>query len=356
MKNNWQNTKIGEYFDVTNGKTNSDDAVVNGQYPLFDRSVLIKKSNKYLFDKEALIIPGEGKEFLPRYFLGKFDLHQRAYAIFSKENSDVNIKYLYHWMNYRKDYLIQNAVGSTVKSLRLYMLNDFPLVVPSIQVQLKITAILSTIDDAVQKTEQIIEKTEVLKKGMMSKLLDNNTKAWKEYALDEICNFTTGKLNSNMAIQNGKYPFFTCAQETFAIDSFSFDTKAVLLAGNNAAGIYSVKYYDGKFDAYQRTYVITVKDMNTLDYYFLKELLNIRLNMLKDYSVGTNTKFLTLKLLLGIRVPLPPIEVQRKTSEALKNVDLKLSLEKHQKSQLIKLKISLMNYIFSRKVEVKNAT
>ncbi|MFH1192608.1 MAG: restriction endonuclease subunit S [bacterium] len=81
----WQKLHLGDVADITNGKTNSQDAVADGEYPLFDRSVSIKKSNKFLFDGEAIILPGEGAEFIPRYFNGKFDLHQRAYAIFARE-------------------------------------------------------------------------------------------------------------------------------------------------------------------------------------------------------------------------------------------------------------------------------
>ena len=86
--------KLGNISKITNGKRNVQDAVENGQYPLFDRSVVIKRSDKFLFDKEALIVAGEGKTFIPRYYKGKFDLHQRCYAIFDV-NPDFNIKSFY---------------------------------------------------------------------------------------------------------------------------------------------------------------------------------------------------------------------------------------------------------------------
>ena len=80
---------------------------------------------------------------------------------------------------------------------------------------------------------------------------------WKEITLGEIAIFKTGKLNSNAAISNGEYPFFTCSPETLRINNYAFDQEAILLAGNNADGNFSIKYYKGKFNAYQRTYVIT---------------------------------------------------------------------------------------------------
>lgn len=72
--------------------------------------------------------------------------------------------------------------------------------------------------------------------------------------LENLVCFKTGKLNSNAAKPGGKYSFFTCSQETLYTDTWSFDGEYVLLGGNNAAGIYPLKYFYGKFDAYQRTY------------------------------------------------------------------------------------------------------
>ena len=79
---------------------------------------------------------------------------------------------------------------------------------------------------------------------------------FQTFKLKEVVSFKTGKLNSNAAKPNGTYPFFTCSQETFKTDTYAFDTECVLLGGNNAAGIYPLKYFCGKFDAYQRTYII----------------------------------------------------------------------------------------------------
>jgi type I restriction enzyme S subunit len=60
--------------------------------------------------------------------------------------------------------------------------------------------------------------------------------------LADLCSMTTGKLDSNAAIQYGEYPFFTCARETYKINNYAFDTEAVLLGGNNANGIFPLKY------------------------------------------------------------------------------------------------------------------
>ena len=74
--------------------------------------------------------------------------------------------------------------------------------------------------------------------------MDNSE--WRTVRLGERVSFVTGKLDSNAATANGKYPFFTCSRETFRTDTFSFDTECVLLAGNNAEGIFPIKIFSGK--------------------------------------------------------------------------------------------------------------
>ena len=128
--------------------------------------------------------------------------------------------------------------------------------------------------------------------------------------LGDVVNIRTGKLDSNCAVEDGEYPFFTCDTKTLRINRFSFDCEALLLAGNNAVGVYPLKHYKGKFDAYQRTYVITTKDAARVSYPYLFSVLRQQLDELRRLSVGSATKFLTMRMLLPLRIPLPPISEQ----------------------------------------------
>lgn len=121
------NCKLGNIAIIKNGKCNRQDAVLNGKYPLFDRSQVIKASNDYLFDCSAIIVPGEGKDFIPRFYQGKFNLHQRCYCIQSRNNDQVSIKYLYYNVLFNRNYFTRVAVGSTVPSLRLGSFEDMDL-------------------------------------------------------------------------------------------------------------------------------------------------------------------------------------------------------------------------------------
>lgn len=148
---------------------------------------------------------------------------------------------------------------------------------------------------------------------------------WKEVTLGKIAIFKTGKLNSNAAISNGEYPFFTCSPETLRINSYAFDQEAILLAGNNAEGNFSIKYYKGKFNAYQRTYVIT-PIRGKVDIKFLYYALSLCLKQLKNMSQGTSTKFLTVTILNSFSVKLPSISNQRRIASILSSLDRKIEL------------------------------
>ena len=144
---------------------------------------------------------------------------------------------------------------------------------------------------------------------------------WRTARLGELVAFKTGKLDSNAAVPEGDYPFFTCSQETLRTDTCSFDTECVLLAGNNANGIYPLKYFHGKFDAYQRTYVITTRDPNRLTTKFLYYALRPKLSEFRSISTGAATKFLTLAILNETEIQVPPLSVQRRIAGILSAYD-----------------------------------
>ena len=139
-------------------------------------------------------------------------------------------------------------------------------------------------------------------------------------SLTKCCDITTGKLDSNAAEANGAYPYFTCAPEPLRINSYAFDDDVIILAGNNASGNFHCQRFKGKFNAYQRTYVITAKPGFDIDYIFYNIL--ISLTHLKKISQGSQTKFLTMKMLDSFMVEEMDIDSQKKLVKALKDADL----------------------------------
>ena len=151
--------RMSDIASITNGDSNVQDAVTesnDGLYPFFDRSEDIKYLSTFLFDKEAIIYPGEGAEFIPRYFKGKFALHQRCYAIFDF-NEIIDAQYLYFYLKTQNSYFVRNAVGSTVPSLRLDTFQKLKVVVPPKKIQYSVSLCLSSMEQKFNIENDILQ-------------------------------------------------------------------------------------------------------------------------------------------------------------------------------------------------------
>lgn len=152
--------RMGDIVTITNGNSNVQDAVIqskDGLYPFFDRSDDIKYLPTFLFDKEAIIYPGEGTEFMPRYFKGKFALHQRCYAIFDF-NEIINARFLYFYLKTRNSYFVKNAVGSTVPSLRLDTFQKLKVIIPPKKIQHSVSLCLSSMEQKCNVEKNFLHK------------------------------------------------------------------------------------------------------------------------------------------------------------------------------------------------------
>ena len=152
--------RLGDIATITNGNSNVQDASTEyriGFYPFFDRSEEIKYLPTFLFDKESIIYPGEGTEFTPRYFNGKFAVHQRCYAIFDFKEV-VNPKFVYFFLKTQNSYFIRNAVGSTVPSLRLDTFQKLKVVIPLPEIQHSVSSFLSVLEQKLDVENNVIKK------------------------------------------------------------------------------------------------------------------------------------------------------------------------------------------------------
>ena len=148
--------------------------------------------------------------------------------------------------------------------------------------------------------------------------------------LKELINVRTGKLDANASSENGKYPFFTCSKEILKINTYSYDCECVLLAGN---GDLNVKYYNGKFDAYQRTYILECKNdiiSTKYLYYFMKKYLKI----LRNQSVGGVIKYIKLANITEAIIPIYSKEEQEEIVNNISKVEEVLNIKNKQIKEL----------------------
>jgi len=133
--------------------------------------------------------------------------------------------------------------------------------------------------------------------------------------LKDICSISTGKKDVNEGNPNGQYPFFTCAKENTFSDNYSFDTEAILIAGNGQVG--DTKYYKGKFEAYQRTYILFDFSEKVLPKYLYFVLKNKLQEYFSDKTLGTTMPYIRMGFLSDFPIPLPTTERQKEIIEEL---------------------------------------
>lgn len=153
----------------------------------------------------------------------------------------------------------------------------------------------------------------------LQQLLDELCPNGVEYReLGEICTIETGKKNANAMVLGGKYRFFTCSTAISQINTYCWDTEAILIAGNGHIG--TVHYYIGKFDAYQRTYVLTSFRKDILPKY----IYYVTLHFFKEYALmkthEASVPYIVLKTVMSFPIPTPPPTRSRRDSAYIRYV------------------------------------
>jgi len=174
----WEVKWLGEIACIKTGSRNNEDKIEDGAYPFFVRSPHVERINSYSHESEAILVPGEGnigKIF--HYINGRFDVHQRVYAI-TQFLPEVSGKYVYFYMDMNfGTHAMQNSVKATVDSLRLPSFQNFEIVMPvRKEEQTAIATILSDMDTEIAALETRLAKTRALKQGMMHELLTGKTR------------------------------------------------------------------------------------------------------------------------------------------------------------------------------------
>ena len=251
-----------------------------------------------------------------------------------------------HFFVYQLECILNNASsethGATMKHLTKPVFDALTFYLPNIQEQNKIANELDKVTELIGCRKQQLAKLDELVKSRFIEMFED--KGYPKLKWNEVFNTTTGKLDSNAMVVGGEYPFFTCAKEVFGIDKYAFDQEALLLAGNNAAGKYDVKYYKGKFNAYQRTYVLGLKQ--NWSYQLFRYQLEDKLDYLQQQSLGGLTKYLTIKILGELEFIVPPMDKQDEFTAFVEQVDKsKFEIQKSL-NQLETLKKALMQKYF----------
>jgi type I restriction enzyme S subunit len=167
----WEEKKLGEVSKIKTGDSDVQDAVADGDYPFFIRSKEVKRSNKYIYDGEAILIPGEGGiGEIFHYINGKFNYHQRVYKI-SDFDAKTHGKYVLYFIhqNFARQ-ANKHSVKATVDSLRLPTFTDFSVSLPCKEEQQKIATFLTALDDKIKAEQTRLTAAKQWKKGLLQRM------------------------------------------------------------------------------------------------------------------------------------------------------------------------------------------
>ena len=322
--------------NISSGKISKQ--LEDGEYNVYGSMGIIGKSNFYDYAGEKVLVARVGAN------AGSVNKINEKCCISDNtlvlEPKDILNDYLYYALShYNPKKLI---FGSGQPLVTGGQLKKIKLGIPSKEEQLKVSNFLSLLDKKIELQSKKIEDLKLFKKGLSNKIF-STLDVVKEEKLGNICNITTGKLDANAMVENGQYRFYTCAKDYYYIDKYVFDTEALLISGNGAYVGY-IHYYKGKFNAYQRTYVLDQFTEN-IQYIkvYLDEFLSKRINSEKKEG---NTPYIVLSTLSDMMIKLTNPKDEKKVINTFNNIKNKIDKEELKLNKLIELKKGLMQNMF----------
>ena len=315
---------MSEIFEMYQPHTLAQSELKNdGPYLVYGANGVIGKHTSYNHEEAQVLVTCRGATCGAINVSAPFSwINGNAMVIKPRENN-VDLAFLKYYLESGID-IKKVITGAAQPQITRQSLSLLKVDLPPLAEQQRIAEILDKAELIKRNRELAIEKLDELAQSVFIEMFGNpdiNPKNFKEESLLEFFKFKTGKLDSNAASVDGIYPFFTCAKEDFFIDKYAFDEEALLLAGNNANADYSVKHFKGKFNAYQRTYVINLADSRN-SYIYAKDCLEFKLKELKYVSKGSSTKYLTMGIFKKMKLLVPPVELQQEYSSRILNLRL----------------------------------
>ena len=345
--------------NFNNGRLDFSDIryISEDDLPKWTKRVIPQK-NDIVFSYEATL---NLYAIIPEGFRGCLG---RRMALLRVDETKADYKFLYYYFYsdaWRATVNENIVLGATVDRIPLIKFPDFPVELPPLETQHRIADILSAYDDLIENNQKQIKLLEEAAQRLYkewfvdlrfpghenTKIVDGVPEEWRKLPLEEIAPVVTGKKDANYGDKGGNYPFFTCSQETITAPGYSFDTSAVILAGN---GDFNVKLYRGKFEAYQRTYVLAPFDhSNLFNLYFTVQ---DNMEALAKGASGSTIKFLTKGMLQKILVLTADKKILDKFNDYEENIQQKVEALKKQVEDLTEIRNRLLPKLMSGEVEV----
>ena len=228
----------------------------------------------------------------------------QALLILRPDISKIDLMYLYYFLSSKQGFelITQASHGSVqINIAERKVVQNIPILLPPLPEQHAIASVLSSLDDKIDLLHRQNKTLEAMAETLFRQwFVEEADEGWEEVTLGDFFPVLTGKKDANFGTDDGLYPFFTCSQNPIKAPEYSFDGSAILLAGN---GDFNIKRYVGKFEAYQRTYVLIPSDVTYFG--FLYTLMKYYLNEITDGHQGSVINFITKGMITGFSFNLP---------------------------------------------------
>lgn len=357
----WEEKRLGDVAICLDHKrkplNSSERLVMQGDVPYYGANGIVDYIDNYIFNEPLILLAEDGGNFesfdtrpIAQNIQGKSWVNNHAHILKTKKIT--NHDYLFYSLVHKDIRKFIN--GSSRSKLNKSDMLIIPIPLPSLPEQQKIADFLSSIDAKIDTVKRKRDAFERYKKGLMQQIFAQKIRfkqedgsdfpEWEEKRLGSLCSIKTGKLDANAMVSNGAFPFFTCAREVYRIDEFAFDTDALLISGNGANVGY-IHQYNGKFNAYQRTYILSdfIDIYKIFLFYFLEKQLKARIYT--EAKEG-NTPYIVMGTLTDMCIDIPSLPEQQKIADFLSSVDAKIDAIKRQVEKLEAFKKGLLQQMF----------
>ncbi len=330
----------GEYMFITPNDLHGIYRIIKTSRTLSDSG--LKSIQNNTIDNTSILVGCIGDVGMVRMCFDKCATNQQINSITDIKDF-CNPYYLYYYLSNKKELFKNIALSTVVPIIPKTIFQEIEVLLPNIETQQKIARTLSVLDQKIENNHKINELLHKILELLYEQyfvrfdFLDENNKPYQTSGgkmkfskelnrpipndfevktLGELTQLKVGNKNANHSSNQGKYPFFTCSNNPLKCETYQFEGKHIIISGN---GNFYVTHYDGKFDAYQRTYVVNPNNPNhyVLIYLFVKSYTNY----LKLQSRGSIIKFITKSDIENIKIVLPNLKTYAKWNNVLKMIE-----------------------------------
>ena len=349
--------KLGEVCEIKTGNKDTQNKVENGKYPFFVRSNTVEKIDSYSYDGEAILTSGDGvgvgKNF--HYINGKFDFHQRVYALRNFRDG-YSGKYIYHLFSEKfYDRVRKLSAKNSVDSVRMDMISQMKVYFPLLLEQQKISSFLSLIEDRITTQNKIINDLKTLKAATAKKIFsqelrfkDDNGNVfseWEEISLGDALDYEqpTNYLVSSTEYDDSFETPVVTAGKTFIL-GYTDEKNGVFEKEKLPVIIFddfttASQFVDFPFKAKSSAMKI-LKAKNETNIRFIFEALQMI-----NYEVGGHGRH-WISVFSNLNISVPSLPEQNKIANFLSSIDSKIDIETQLLQKLEEQKKYLLQQMF----------